>query len=349
MLKSKTVFVIGAGASAEAGLPIGEKLTDDIAALVDIRFDDWGERPLSGDNRLIEALRIYRGEGGQSFAARVRAVGGEMAEAMHLVQSIDTYLETHSNDPHVVTMGKLGIVRAIAMAEANSKLASPRGEPLDLKKLGGTWYRSLARLLFNGVPANEPERALQGTSFIVFNYDRCLERFLIRAFEVNFRMQAGAAEEIVRNAAIHHPYGSLGDIIPVPGRSLVGFGSDRCDLFQTSERILTYSEQVQDGELLSSLRSQIDTAETIVFLGFAFHDQNMALISPENPLAARLRQTRVFATTFGSSDSDTAVIRDQIVGMLKKRPEQPGDSQWLVTHNGTCADLFSQYWRSLSA
>lgn len=349
MLKSKTVFVIGAGASAEAGLPIGEELTKQIAELVDIRFDDWGDRILSGDTHLIEALRSYRGEGGQQFAARVRAAGWEMAEAMHLVQSIDTYLETHSDASHVVTMGKLGIVRAIAIAEANSKLASPRGEPLELKKLGGTWYRSLARLLFNGVPANQPERALQDANFIVFNYDRCLERFLLRALEVNFRIEPSVAEAILGNAVIYHPYGSLGPMLPGRGQNSVGFGSDRCDLFQVSERIQTYSEQVLDRELLNSLRSLIETADKIVFLGFAFHDQNMALISPENLIAAKLRQTRVFATTYGSSDSDTAIIRDQIVGMLKNRPEGAGDSQWLVTHNGTCADLFSQYWRSLSA
>lgn len=57
MFKSKTVFIVGAGASCEAGLPSGDTLKERIAELLDIRFNDWGSDQISGDRRIVKALR----------------------------------------------------------------------------------------------------------------------------------------------------------------------------------------------------------------------------------------------------------------------------------------------------
>jgi hypothetical protein len=52
MFQSKTLFVVGAGASKEAGLPIGEELTDRIATLLKLHADYRSLK--SGDDRIYD-------------------------------------------------------------------------------------------------------------------------------------------------------------------------------------------------------------------------------------------------------------------------------------------------------
>ena len=52
----KTVFIIGAGASKEAGLHIKSELKTRIAKALDIWFENL-DQMVSGDRRIFEALR----------------------------------------------------------------------------------------------------------------------------------------------------------------------------------------------------------------------------------------------------------------------------------------------------
>ncbi len=123
MFKSKTVFVVGAGASAEAGLPIGNKLTADIASLLNI-FVKSDRTLKSGDQQILERLKrliheeFEKWEGNKLFGS-----GRQVAEAMGLAPSIDTFLQTHCENTEYVLLGKMGIAKAILNAENNSKLA----------------------------------------------------------------------------------------------------------------------------------------------------------------------------------------------------------------------------------
>lgn len=55
MFKSRTLFVIGAGASKEVGMPIGTDLTKLIAKSLDIRFRN-GVELISGEPDIVGAL-----------------------------------------------------------------------------------------------------------------------------------------------------------------------------------------------------------------------------------------------------------------------------------------------------
>lgn len=55
MFRAKTILVIGAGASAEFGFPLGGALLKDIAKRVDISYD-FGQLK-RGDHVVAEALR----------------------------------------------------------------------------------------------------------------------------------------------------------------------------------------------------------------------------------------------------------------------------------------------------
>jgi hypothetical protein len=55
---SKTVFVIGAGASNEVDLPVGTGLKDEIAGFLNIKFEN-GLHQISGDQTIWEAVRVH--------------------------------------------------------------------------------------------------------------------------------------------------------------------------------------------------------------------------------------------------------------------------------------------------
>lgn len=351
MFESKTVFVVGAGASKEANLPIGTELTSEIARLLDI-FVAYDSRAKSGDDQILSRIRQLIREQPDSWVNnRLIASGKELAAAMALAPSIDTFLQTHRNNQEYVLLGKMGIAKAIILAEMRSKLArtQERSKPFEISNIAGTWYISLAQQLFSGVPAEKPELAFQNVSFIVFNYDRCLEVFLIRAIEVFFLVNNQRAREIVATVDIVHPYGDLGELDDSDPK-LPMFGDDQCDLYAVSQRLQTFSESLLDPAKSATIKELIRRAETLIFLGFAFYDQNMDLLGESVPKSEkRSNIRRVYATTFGMSDSDVQVAKVQIGHLLRGRPPKERDDYSIQTFSGTCHALFAEYWKSLTA
>ncbi len=58
MADRQTTLILGAGASSEVGLPVGRQLKDEIAHSLDIRYDDWGSKRISGSVEINDAFRI---------------------------------------------------------------------------------------------------------------------------------------------------------------------------------------------------------------------------------------------------------------------------------------------------
>lgn len=347
MFKSKTCFIIGAGASAELSLPIGKGLTADIAKLVNIKAE-MGYVLKEGDPQIFQALRILHQEPAWKENNFLRS-GPELAEAMELASSIDTFLHTHRDNNEYKILGKLGIAQAILQAERKSKLHAASSGPVRFSTIANTWYVSLAQHLFSDIPSHNPASAFENVSFIVFNYDRCLEVFLIRALRVYFRIPESEAQQIVSKVDIIHPYGSIGSINDYGTKSAI-FGDNEADLIAVTERILTFSESIEDVELVQKTKALIRESETLIFLGFAFHEQNMDLLGDELPKQQKKSCVRrVYATTFGMSASDTQVVKSQISHLLRGRPQKEKDNYTIEMFPGKCADLFAEYWRSLSA
>jgi hypothetical protein len=96
---------------------------------------------------------------------------------------------------------------------------------------------------------------------------------------------------------------------------------------------------MEDDAALTAIRREVHEAETIVFLGFAFHELNMELLSPEEPSIVK----RFFGTAKGISDTDAPTVDADIRNMLKKFAGGPG-----INNKLKCCALFDEYWRSLS-
>jgi hypothetical protein len=58
MLGRDTLFIIGAGAGHDIEMPMGEKLATMIADNVNVVIEDHGRTKRSGDDTMIDALRI---------------------------------------------------------------------------------------------------------------------------------------------------------------------------------------------------------------------------------------------------------------------------------------------------
>ena len=74
----------------------------------------------------------------------------------------------------------------------------------------------------------------------------------------------------------------------------------QADYWELSNGIRTYSEQMTDEEELANIHNEMNAALQIVFLGFAFHDQNMSLLRPKEGINHR---AQVFGTAKSMSET----------------------------------------------
>jgi len=298
----RTLFVVGAGASFELGLPLGDGLKKSIAGLLDIKFPDgWTQQ--TGDFQIAELLKEKaRSEGRQDWNYLLSKCW-LIRDALPGSLSIDNLLDAHRADPDIAFIGKLAIAKAIVTAERSSTLFTDHrsDRQLSFADVADSWLVPLFQLLSEGVSKEQAATIFDNVNFVVFNYDRCLERFLPLALRLYYGLGEHEVEEIVRKANIIHPYGRVGK--PGAGQPFVGlsFGAERYDLRSVAEGINTFSEGVRHETYTEMLKTAIERAEQVVFLGFAFHPLNMELLKVPDKKMTSL--SKVFGTTFDLSDS----------------------------------------------
>lgn len=349
MLKGKTVFVVGAGASKELNLPIGTELAVKISAKLDVLFNDWGSEIIQGDKDLFLNVTKGAGEDGRHTSLWQKAAW-VIRDGIILAHSIDDFLDAHKHNDRVVSYGKAAIAKCILEAEADSTLFFNPHEPplipgrpptIDMKKCANSWLVGLMRLLVRQTPFTERAKILDQCSFVVFNYDRCVEHFFLHALQSFYDISEPEAADIVRKARIYHPYGTPGELDSLGGAApRAGFGQ-RADFYNVGKTTLkTYTETVES----NAIHEAVQQAEKIVFLGFAFHDQNMAILARDRSIKVK----NMVGTAFQMSNSDINVVLDQIGGWAF--PEQFRENmiaQVDLRDNLKAADIFREYSKSL--
>lgn len=347
MFRSKTLFIVGAGASQEAGLPTGIKLTQAIAERLDIRYDPFTDpySPKTGD-RAIAAALIDCAKKQSKDPNLFLESAWKIRDAMPQAISIDNFVDAHSSNPGVVLCGKLGITQAILEAERNSELYfDERSGPLhkfDHSKVPGTWYLPFFQLLTENIRKEDIGILFDNVAFITFNYDRCIEHYLYHALQNYYSISDQDAAKLIANLTILHPYGVVGRLPWQRSSPDVSFGGSlrNANLLDLANQIKTFTEQVEDDKELWAIRSHVQQAETIAFLGFAFHEQNMKLLAPTESVVTK----RVFATAMGISDQDVQTVGRDITDMLKRT----GNLGVNIKNSLTCNALFGEWWRTLS-
>lgn len=278
-------------------------------------------------------------------AARVR-------DGVIFSNSIDTFIDVHRHDERIQRCGKLAIAKTILHHENSSYLQIEGSSFRNAVALRETWFAKIFKNLCDGIRRDEVYRLFDKIAFVVFNYDRCLEHFLFHAIQRYFGLNADEASAIMSKLRIYHPYGSLGDL-PWQGADSIPFGftASRENLKFIEKRIKTYTEQVNNHQLAGEVRDLVCSADTLVYLGFSYHPQNMSLLDPLEYSSA----SAVFGTALGTSDSDVRIIEERIrrlVGHdLTEYRDAPigitGSERLYIRNDLTCARLLDEYSRSL--
>lgn len=341
----KTVFVVGAGASNEIGLPLGNDFKNDVAQALAFDFDIF-EHPIKGDIQIYSAIKEYikQSEDSPGMDAYLQACM-QIITSTPGATSIDSLIDQHKNNNQIRLCGKLSIVRLILKAENSSPLyldPDIPGDTLDLERFENTWYLPFLRFLGQGIQFDGLADRLNDITLVVFNYDRCIEQFLHEAIKVQYGVDSETVANALSSLQIIHPYGEVGRFIRQNAKMSVRFGSDKVEsrLLEISNEIRTYTEQLTDHEVVDEIRNTISQADKIVFLGFAFHQQNLDLICPEVPGQAR----RVIATAVKMSESNRKSIEYWIASNIC------GSSTDIVSlrEDLECRHLFGEYERDLA-
>lgn len=350
MFRQRTVFVVGAGSSCELGLPSGDGLMLSIAQHLAANSGPHGFSHDAILRPLIERIKLKDGGSWSHKMQQYREKAAQICKAMPYARSIDTYLESQRDDEETVFLGKLAIAQAILQAENGSALSLGQGEQ-GATKLAKSWYPPLSRILTSGHQAGDIANLFANVSFIVFNYDRCLELFLLRMIRDYFGVE-GDASKILASATIVHAYGQVGKL--VQGNGFVPFGgNDETNLAVVADGIKTYTESADAGTT-KRIRSLVEEADTIVFMGFGFLAQNVKLLSPEH--GSQVKQ--VMATTFEMSPQDQEAVRLKLVNSLGQFGQTWAGEQRIevgrretfrnMFENGKCRDLMNNNIFSLA-
>lgn len=144
----------------------------------------------------------------------------------------------------------------------------------------------------------------QKSTLIIFNYDRCIEHYLLHSLMMYHKLDDIEAAEILTSLEIIHPYGTVGSLPWQQKGPSIDFGSRPTGDTLTLAEIQTFTEHSEDAELQQLIHNSVGESELILFLGFAYHKQNLDLLTPETSD----RNNRVIGTAYKISDSDTALI-----------------------------------------
>jgi hypothetical protein len=336
MFKRHTLFVVGAGASKELNMPVGTELAKAIHTKLNLKPREGGARPSGADMAFVEELfREYQKQGKDWVAASRLIHNGIL-----LTHSIDEFLEIHQENDLVKGIGKAAIAKCILEAERNSKLLhkpQPHRTGLELLKLENTWHVRFMRRLAQGVKLQNVHQIFDKVSFVVFNYDRCLEYFLLQTLQYLFGISDTEAASILDDLTIIHPFGDIGPLTKIPFG-----GTDNLNDLQFTRigpLIQTYAEAAA-GSKHDEMQVEVARAQCFVFLGFAFHPEAMRLLKPANPLP---ELPPVFATALGMSNEDAALVSRQIAIMARTHIDLPR-----LRNDLTCAELFDGYARSIA-
>ncbi|WP_426030886.1 hypothetical protein [Caulobacter sp. DWP3-1-3b2] len=308
----KTTIVLGAGSSVGFKLPAGPALGATIAAMVTFIYEE-GYKRSKGD----AGIHDYFVAQGNSEAQKLWAAAARVAEGLPYSLSIDDFLYKHGHDPQMIKTGKLAIARAILNAERSSILKHIEArerlvQDAALGSAGGSWLNQLLILLQSNLQKTRIADVFNGLTIINFNYDRCVEYYVFHAMQRAFRIDSDQASSLMKNLHIIHPYGKVG-ALPWEGTAIpFGQSIGGMELGRISEQILTFTEQSHDEEDLREIQKAIQQCEMLLFLGFAFHPQNMQLLDGPGPHQSK----RIFGTAFRESGFTRDVFVSRVTSLV---------------------------------
>jgi hypothetical protein len=238
MIKSRTTLILGAGASAPYGFPIGSALRDQLL-LTDQEFVTW-TRNVGRDGD--EWLRV------QSILHDFQP------------ESIDDFLRMYGEHADLV---KMAIARQLSKFESvKAHVNVANADP---------WYRTL----LDEVLGNDVRLGGGMLSIVTFNYDLSLEAYLVTTLMARHRITRDEAIAALSALQIQHIYGDLGptQLTHGHGREYLPF-ANIADLQVAANGISTCFEP-KSRDAVMKARKLIEQSSNVLFLGFAYSHENL--------------------------------------------------------------------------
>jgi len=306
LITNKTVVVVAAGASHDVKMPLGPGLQENIANM--LRPDVGVYRHLEGAaaNRFKDKDRLHA----ISIVERASSLTKQLLSAA----SIDNFLDQHKDERELVDFFKITIAYALADAEKRSALSNDysTNESSIIGRTADYFLHDFMNIVMRGHQADNVADSMANLTFVIFNYDRCVERYLdlwMRfRFGPDFAWQPNAPKMI-------HVYGSLGDYFdsstfnPFTYNGKYAFQNPHLELPQYADKIKVFTEQ-EDSVVQQEILNSIHTAQALIFLGFGFEEQNMRFFE------GKWDSKRVFATTLGMSDPNQVFIKEKLTNQF---------------------------------
>lgn len=303
MITQPTVVVLGAGASNDLGLPLGPQLQQQVVSLVSDQSDEFHSYFRSG------VVRLFGGDQSRANGVVRRAI--DYARGLRHAASVDNFLDQVKSDVDFVAAAKMAVGWQIARAESQCTIAELHHDAdiLDAAVSAKYFLNEFLNLLVRGHQEDNIERSLENVTFVVFNYDRCLERILLAWFETRF---PGKALALYRSVKILHVYGCLGPYDKhagsefFRGKTSNAMLNPHLTMPEFSGRIKVFTEQ-EDSDVAEKISHAIHFSRAILFLGFGFEEQNLRFFR-----APQSYTKKIFATTMGKGKPNEAAIEQNL-------------------------------------
>ena len=272
-----------------------------------------------------------------------------IASGVAYASSIDNFLKI-TGDEKVSTLAKAAIAKVILEKERSSKLwfdARSYSNHLDPTKIDGTWYQEFAQLFFEGLTWDEIPNALKNLVVISFNYDRCFEHFMRHATKALYGVDLSEVDKVLQNLNVIHPYGVVGELdwngCERPALRIEFGGDSSGRLQELSKQIKTFNEDARDAALI---QKEVASVRKVVFLGFAFHPQNIELFKVNGVS----NEKDVYATTHKISDIGFESVKKDLLKVLGGVNPPNNDPAGLrfFTEPMECAPFLERHRRALT-
>lgn len=278
MIGKRTVFVLGAGASAPYGFSTGIRLLDKA-------------RATSIDRLMGNAARQLSRPQQRDFSQALED---------NMLPSIDAMLE-HRRD-----LWKVGkwVMAALLYEEERAAHAGADDD----------WMALVFEKMASDAATVE-RFASNPVTFVTFNYDRCLEYRFIRGLTARYRVDDRAAWEALRGMGFLHVHGSLGALPAQEPENtgpstVVPFGAPQEEgddtvymlglalpLAESSIRIV---HDANVGPAFEAARAALINAEQVIFLGFGFGRPNVARLQT----SSIPQPTPIYCTAYGMTPAE---------------------------------------------
>jgi hypothetical protein len=260
VLNTKTVFILGAGASKPYGLPLGTELYETV-------LRNFGSN--SQSRSVLLNTTSFGASHVDQFVDALRHSG---------LTSVDAFLEHRTE---FIDIGKAAMAIELFEQERHAELWGRNN-----------WMQYLyARMVTNTLE----EFAGNKISFVTYNYDRSLEHFMFTALRNTYGEKEEKCAAVANKIGLIHLHGQLAQLPWQDQRKGIPFGFDQINapiLQIAMDRIKIVHEDILDRDKdFDIARRLLWEAKRIYFMGFSYGSKNIERLKFEQVMQSALKGT----------------------------------------------------------